>query len=112
MRQIRTIPPSRLRRATSLYTREALQGISNSNIKSDICHIAVSHDIFLTFAAEQALFLGDSHGAAGLKILESYDFGTDETALKVGMDLSGRLRCLGATGDGPGANLVLTAGAL
>ena len=52
-------------------------------------HIAVEDDVFLAFETKLAVLAARGERAAGEQVLVAHDFGTDETALDVGVDLSG-----------------------
>ena len=80
------------------------------HIKQEVDDVAVLHDVFLAFGAEQALCLGGGHVAAGLQILKGHSFCADKAALDVRVDLAGSSGSLGALGDGPCTDFVLTAG--
>src|SRR5699024_8058974 len=58
----------------------------------------------------QALLLCRYHAAAGFEVVEGYDLGPYEAALKVGVYLAGGLGGLGTLPDGPGPALVRAAG--
>ena len=79
------------------------------HIEQEIDDVSVFHDVFLTLASHQTLGLGRGHGAAGFHVVEGDDLGTDEAPLKVGVDLTGSLRGLGAFLDGPCPAFVLAA---
>ena len=64
------------------------------NVEQEVDDVAVLHDVVLALAADQALCLGGSHGAAGLHILKGNDLGADETPLEIGVDLAGGLGAL------------------
>ena len=51
------------------------------HVKAEKDNVAVFHDVFFSFAADQALFLGGGHGAAGDQVVVGHHFGTDEAAL-------------------------------
>ena len=84
----------------------AFAGGSGLYIEQEVDDVAVLHDIFLAFAADQALGLGGGHGAASLHVLKGDDFSPDEAALKVGVDLAGSLGRLSALLDGPCTALI------
>ena len=68
--------------------------------------VAVLHDVLLALGADETCLLGGVHGAETHEIVVGDDLGADEAALKVGVNLTGGLRSLGALHDGPGAYLL------
>ena len=81
-----------------------------SDIKAEENDIAVVHDIFLALAADKTFFLCGGQRTAGDEIVEAYDLGAYESALKVGVNLSCRLGSLCAAGYCPGSDLGLAGG--
>ena len=69
--------------------------------------IAILHHIFFAFAADKAFFFGGRHRATGHQVVKGNYFRTDKSTLKIGVDLTGSLRRLGAFGNRPGSNLCL-----
>ena len=65
-------------------------------VEQEVYNVAVFHDVFLAFTANQTLCLGCGHGAAFLHVMEGNDLGTDKTTFKVGVDLTRGLRSLAA----------------
>ena len=63
-------------------------------------HIAVLHDIFLAFGADQTLFAGSGHRSVCDQILIGDNLGPDEATLEIGMNFASGLRRLGTAGDG------------
>ena len=94
------------RRITSVHW----QGTDPLHIEAEQDNIPILDHIFLALGADQALFPGSGHGAAGHQILIGHHLGPDEAPLKVGVDLTGGLRGLGPLFDGPGPALVLAGG--
>ena len=78
------------------------------DVEQELNDVAVPHDIFLAFGALQAGSLdgGIIKVAAGQIVIPN-DLGPDKAALKVGMDLAGSLRGLGALFDRPGTAFLL-----
>ena len=62
-------------------------------IESEQNHIPILHLVLFSFRANQSLFASRGVTAAAHQILIGYYFSTDETTLKIGMNLSRRLRC-------------------
>ena len=79
-------------------------------VEAEVDHVAVLHDIVLTLTAELPFFLGGVDAAVLHHVIVGDYLGTDETALNVGVDLTGCLRRLGTLADGPCTALVLTVG--
>src|SRR5699024_1180646 len=79
-------------------------------VEQEVDNVAVFHDVFLAFTANQALGLGGGHGAAGFHILKGNNFGTDKAPLEIAVDLTGGLGSLGAPLDGPGPAFVAAGG--
>ena len=80
------------------------------HIKPEHYHIAVLHDVFFAFHADEAFFSGGGLGFVFKKVFPVDDFGFDEAPLEVGVDLAGSLGSFGSPGDGPGAGFFLTGG--
>ena len=80
------------------------------HIKPEQHNVAVLHNVLLALGADKALFLGGGHRAAGHQVVERDDLRADEAALKVAVNLAGSLRCFGAAGDGPCADLRFACG--
>lgn len=69
--------------------------------------VPILHNILLTLAADETLFLRGGHTAAGHQLVGGDDLRPDEATLKIGVDFSGSLRCFGTLRDGPGAHFRL-----
>ena len=72
------------RRITSVHW----QGTDPLHIEAEQDNIPILDHIFLALGADQALFPGSGHGAAGHQILIGHHLGPDEAPLKVGVDLN------------------------
>ena len=79
-------------------------------VEQEVDHVAVLHHILLALGTNQSLGPGSSQGAARLEIVVGNDLGANEAALKVGVNLTGSLGCLGALLNGPGTALVGSGG--
>ena len=77
-----------------------------SYVKEELYNVAVLHNVFLTLAAKQTLFLDLVSVSFTDKIVKCDDLCTNEAALKVRMYLSRGSGSLGASLDRPGANLL------
>ena len=64
-------------------------------------HIAVLNHIFFSFHTDQTFFSGSGVRTGIQQVLIIDYFCFDEPTFEVRMDLSCRLRCLGAVSDGP-----------
>ena len=65
--------------------------------------VPILHHVVLSFGADQALLLCRGHAAARHQVVKRNNLRADKAALKVAVDLAGRLGRLRALLDGPGA---------
>ena len=73
--------------------------------------VSVLYNIFLSFVSYKAFLFRCSHASAALhEFVIRYRLRPYESALEVGMDLSGCLRRLGALLDRPGSAFVFSCG--
>ena len=63
-------------------------------VKAEMRDIAVLYHVILALKAQQTLFGGGGKGTAGHEIIEARDFGTDETAFDIRVDLASGFGCL------------------
>ena len=70
-------------------------------IKPEQHDITILNYIVLSFQAHQTFFFCRRMGTAGHQVVIADNFGFDKSAFKIGMDLSGGLRRLGAIFNGP-----------
>ena len=68
------------------------------------------HDVIFPFQTNKAFFFGSLFAAAGDEVVIGYDFGTDEAAFDIGVDLAGSFLGFRAVDDGPCADFVSTGG--
>ena len=87
-----------------------ISGRFDSDVEQEVDNVAVFHDVLLALASKKPLRLGVCQRAAGFEIVECDDLGTDEATLKIGVDLAGSLRRLGAALDGPRTAFVASSG--
>ena len=64
------------------------------------------HDVIFPFQTDKAFFFGSLFAAAGDEVVVGNDFGADEAAFDVGVDLTGCFLGFRAVDDGPGADFV------
>ena len=84
----------------------AAQTQIKSDVKAECYNIAVLHNIFFAFQADQTFFTSRCHGSTGNQIVKGYDFGTNKALFKVGMDFSGGFGSFGPTGNRPGMDII------
>src|SRR4051794_20920136 len=100
--QIRTLSPERkqLRNFSESWARCRNGRQKSSNVKFEDHHIAVGHDVRLSFHAVQALFPSCRNGTALHQILVSDGFRLDEATFEVRMNDACGFRCGIADRDG------------
>ena len=77
-------------------------------IETEVRDVSVLHDVIFSFQTDQAFFFGSLFAAAGDEVVVGHDFGADEAAFDIGVDLAGRFLGFRAVDDGPGADFVST----
>lgn len=78
------------------------------DIKAKMDDIPVLDDVILAFQAQPAFLLSHGQRTGVDQIVIMDNFGADEAALKIGVNLARSLRRLRAPADGPGAHLLLS----
>lgn len=76
---------------TQTWDRSPRCGTRPSDVKPEQDHIAVPHNVFFSFGADQALFLGHGHRSAGDQIVVGDDLGADKAPLEIGVNFPRRL---------------------
>lgn len=79
---------------------------SSSHIEAEQRHIAILHDIFLALAAHKPLFPAGGHASCGHQVFKGNNLRTDESPLKVRMNLSSGLGSLCPAANRPGPALI------
>ena len=69
------------------------------HIKAEENDITVANDVVLPFTSVQPALTCGGNAALAHKVIICHYLGTDEATLKIAMDLTGGLRCLGALGN-------------
>jgi hypothetical protein len=77
-----------------------------SHSLAEVHHVAVLHDVLLAFEPELARLARTRFALERDVVVIGDGLGADEALLEIRMDDAGRLRGLGALGDGPGARLL------
>lgn len=72
--------------------------------------VSVFHYVVFSFRADQTFFFCGGKRSALHEIFECDHLGADKASLKVGVDLSGGLRCLCALSDRPRTDFRCTGG--
>ncbi len=78
--------------------------------KPEVDDIAVLHDVFLAFEAHLTVVAACGHRAAASERVVAHDFGADEAALNVAVNLAGGGLRRDAASDRPGAAFVFADG--
>src|SRR5687768_9784315 len=78
-----------------------------SDVEAEIDHVAVLHDVVLSFRSEARALAGRREAAGGDQIVERGHLGPDEAALEVGVDGARGAGGARAGADRPGAAFVL-----
>src|SRR5665811_390940 len=85
-----------------------LRKYARSHVETELDHVAVGHDVVLSFHSDSAGRLGRSHGSRRDEVVKGDDLGLDEATLKVGVDHAGRLGGRPALMNRPGTSLLVS----
>src|SRR5262245_46049448 len=84
-----------------------VMALSRLGRKAEVDDVSVLHNVFLAFKAYLAVIPADGHGTSAGQGVVGDDFGSNESALDVGVNLAGGVLRRCASCDRPRTTLVL-----